>query len=91
VRTLREIVDDYERVNAEAKEYFDAVLRPRIDACRSRVEFRELLAWTKGEACSEDGRSRDVPDPIAAGMIRANEVMRDLPEIPDTPEREERP
>jgi hypothetical protein len=90
VRTLREIVDDHERVNAEAREYFDAVLRPRIDACKSRVEFRELLDWIMGEACSEDGRSRDVPDPIAAGMIRASEAVHDLAEIPDTPEREER-
>jgi hypothetical protein len=61
MRTLREIVDDYARLDAETQEWYAANVEERLAACQSREEVLQISAELGKQAADDSGQMREIP------------------------------
>lgn len=61
MRTLREIVDDYGRLDAETKQWYAANVEERLAACQSREEVLQINAELSEQAADDNGQMREIP------------------------------
>jgi hypothetical protein len=78
MRSLREITEDFDRIEREAAEFFEAVISPKIEACTTPEEFESVRRWVSDEACGKDGTIRSMPSNIWVALLWAIEA-RGLP------------
>jgi len=61
MRSLCEITDDAAKLEIEISEYYEAVIHPKLTACKTTEEWRSVHNWATMECRTAAGASRTMP------------------------------
>lgn len=61
LRTLREITDDYYKVKKDADDYWDKIVGPEVEQCKTRDDLVELMGKIANQCSNSDTHMRDMP------------------------------
>jgi hypothetical protein len=68
MRSLKEIVDDYYRIEAELDQYYEEKIRPEINKCKNKDEFLDLRQEISNQ-CDDGTIIRQVPSPLNVRLL----------------------